>query len=61
MPVTCSICGEEGVARPNVAAREWFGAELVHIDPQICRDNLKMKEQKRLQEEANKSKFKLSI
>lgn len=36
----CAICGGEGVASTTIAAKEWFGAKLVHTDPAICRFNL---------------------
>jgi hypothetical protein len=39
--VICSICGEEGFARPEDAVLEWFGAELQHADPEVCAENLK--------------------
>lgn len=60
-PVICSICGGEGLATPRTAANEWLGAQLVHSDPAVCRDNLKHKEELRKKEELEKSKFKLSI
>jgi len=40
--VTCSICGETGVATARVAAAEWFvGNEIAHRDPRVCRDALR--------------------
>lgn len=39
LPVTCDICGGEGVGDIKVAVAAWVGG-VVHRDPDICRDNL---------------------
>jgi len=39
-PVTCAVCGEEGVATIDGAASRWSGGTLRHTDPQVCANNL---------------------
>ena len=35
--VTCSVCGETGVAVGRTAAGEWIeGSHVMHRDPSIC-------------------------
>ena len=37
---TCSICGGTGLGRIEDTAAEWYGAKLVHNNPEVCRRNL---------------------
>lgn len=36
----CSICGGELIVTPSSALHAWYGGELVHYYPSVCRDNL---------------------
>ena len=38
-PVTCDICGCDGVGDINVATHAWVGG-VVHTNPDVCRENL---------------------
>lgn len=56
--VTCSICGGTGVGDMHAVAAEWIaGREVVHADPRICYENLRIKaeqmEAEKLEKENN--------
>lgn len=42
LPVFCTVCGGEGMARPRDAAAMYTG-RIVHEDKQVCIDNLRRK------------------
>ena len=39
IPVTCSVCGEEGMMHAGYAGQNWLH-EMRHSDPEVCADNL---------------------
>lgn len=42
VPVTCDVCGGEGVATQRAALETWYGATLRHR-PGVCAANLRRK------------------
>lgn len=42
--VTCSVCGEPGMATPDVDAYSWDSRySIAHSDPRVCSENLARK------------------
>ncbi len=54
-PLTCDICGGEGMTTPNGVVAAYMGDEIRHSDPAICADNLarKKKELDKREKELN--------
>lgn len=44
MPVTCAVCGEEGMAWAG-RGHPWID-KFVHSNPAVCRDNLRREREK---------------
>jgi len=52
-PVTCDVCGGEGVGTVRTAGAAWMeGSFISHTDPRVCAENLRLK---RLEREKRKS------
>ena len=54
--VTCEVCGGDAIATPRDATSQWivnrkFDGILVHVDPQICRDEIAYRERQRRKQE----------
>lgn len=50
-PVTCDICGGEGMGTYRTAGAAWdTRSTITHIDPRVCRDNLD-RERRRVERE----------
>lgn len=50
-PVTCDVCGGEGVGTLRMSAASWLrDSTIVHTDPRVCRDYLEL-ERKRVEQE----------
>jgi hypothetical protein len=46
-PVTCSICGEEGVGTYRTAGEAWISGSIIfHKDPRVCRENIEARERR---------------
>lgn len=46
-PVTCDVCGGEGVGMARTAAAAWHASSVIsHRDPRVCQDNLRLLREK---------------
>lgn len=58
-PVTCTVCGGEGMGTAETAGASWFAdTEIHHSDPRVCASNLRKKKRDlERREEALKEKL----